>query len=280
MLSANKIIGRIIFSFFLIFNVFCSTRAFSEEVYKISMIPRYSPDEILKSITPLADYLTDKVKVKITPVVFRDYAEFEKQMKLGTIDVSFTNATIYIRSSNMHEAIATAVDSLGGDKVRGLIILRKQSNIESIAELRNKKICIVGKTSAAGYLSPKLFLMNNGIDIEREAVIIESVENKQENVIFSVIMKEADAGFIKEASFDSASLYIPENKIRVLAKGELIPNDPVSVRKTMPDDLKQKIQSALLEIPAKDKIFEALKISGWKKSNDADYKGLKKAMEY
>jgi phosphonate transport system substrate-binding protein len=275
-----KIICGIIFYFFLIFYLICPVVVFSEEVYKISMIPRYSPDEILKSITSLADYLTEKLKIKISPVVFINYAEFEKQMKLGNIDIGFGNAVIYVRSSKMHEAVATAVDHLGGDKVRGLIILKKQSKIESVFELRNKKICIVGKTSAAGYFSPKLYLMNKGIDIEREASIIEAVENRQENVIFSVIMGEADAGFIKEASFDSASSYIPQSKIKVLAKGELIPNDPVSVRKTMPQDLKKKIQSALLDIKPKDQIFEALKITGWKKANDSDYNGLRTAMEY
>ena len=67
-----------------------------------------------------------------------------------------------------------------GNKFRGIIITSPNSDIKSIADLQGKKVMIVGKTSAGGYLSQKLALQEAGLDPERDCTIVEAANNHQE----------------------------------------------------------------------------------------------------
>jgi len=249
------------------------------EIYKISIIPRYSAEENLKLTSLLAKYLSSKTGKAIEPLITRDYSEFEKMLLSGEIDISIENPTVYVRISSVHEVIASAVDDLGGGMVRGLVIARKGGAIKTLADIKGKKVCIVGKTSTAGFLSPKLKLVSEGIIVEKDCSLVEAVENKQENVIFSVLAGDTDAGFIKEAAFHKADEYIPPASLSVIGQGSWLPNDALSVKKTMPQELKKALFEAVTSLKEFDEIMEGLKITSWKPAKDSAYDPVRTALE-
>lgn len=254
------------------------TTGTSDESYRLSMLPRHSPSEILKRITPLACCLTDRTGRTVIPVVERNYTDYEKQVNAGNIQIGYENPVVYVNVSQRHEVLAMAMDEDGNDKFRGLIIVTKTSDIKSVSDLKHRKICVVGMSSAGGYLSPKLRLKNVGLDVEKDCVVIEAVDNKQENVIFSVYTGTVDAGFIKESALHMADAYIPPGQIRVLEEGEWLPNYALSVDRSLPSSIKETIRKTLVGLEKTDPVLSAMHISGFRPSSDNDYDIVRKAM--
>ena len=247
------------------------------ESYKLSMLPRYSSEEINRRISPLADYLAQRTGTKIEAVITSDFIQYEKQLKSGAIAMGYENPYIYTLVSGTHEALAMAVKGKDRDKFRGIIITRKDSSITNLEDLRGKLISIVGFTSAGGYLSQKLSLMEAGIDVERESTISEAVDNKQENVILAVYTGEADAGFIRESALHQADSYISSAQIKVLGECAWLPNWAFSVNRDMPDKTKKAIQEALLALTADHPVMKALKIENFRLAGDGDYDPIRRA---
>jgi phosphonate transport system substrate-binding protein len=250
---------------------------YAGDTYKLSMLPRYSSEEINRRISPLADYLSQKTGTKIEAVITSDFAQYEKQLKSGAIEIGYENPYIYTLVSETHEALAMAVKGKDRDKFRGIVVARADSKLTSLNDLRGKTISIVGHTSAGGYLSQKLSLMEAGINVESECTITEAVENKQENVLFAVYTGEADAGFIRESALHQADSYIPASQIKVISQCAWLPNWAFSVKKTLPPKLKKDLQAAVLDLKPDHPVMQALKIESFRLAADGDYDTVRRA---
>ncbi len=245
--------------------------------YQLSMLPRYSTEEIYKRITPLADYLKKKTGLDIRPTMTSTFDWYTKALIGGKVAIGFENPYIYVLASKAHEAVAMAIKGKNGDKFRGIIVTRKDSPLHSLIDLRGKKISIVSYTSAGGYLSQKLSLLDKGIDITKECQLEEAPENKQENVVFSVYTGDVDAGFIRESALHKADQFVPSGSIRVLAYTAWLPNWALSVKRSMAAADKKKIARAIQEIPENSPILRALRIKKFRPAKDSDYDVIRRA---
>jgi phosphonate transport system substrate-binding protein len=249
----------------------------AQENYNLSMLPRYSSNEINKRITPLAEYLSYKTGTNIEGVITNDFVQYEKQLRNGSIEMGYENPYIYTLVSEMHEVVAMAVKGKDQDKFRGIIIARKDAGLQSLEDLRGKTISIVGYTSAGGYLSQKLSLMEAGIDVEKECKIVEAVENKQENVILSVYTSDVDAGFIRESAQNQVDKYIASSQLIVVSTCAWLPNWAFSVKRTLPVNLKNQIKIALLDLKPNHPVMKALKIELFRSADDGEYNSIRRA---
>lgn len=250
---------------------------FAGDAYQLSMLPRYSSEEINRRISPLADYLAQKTGVPIEAVITSDFSQYEKRLKSGSIQMGYENPYVYTLVSGTHEAVAMAEKGKDRDKFRGIIIARQDSGISELEDLRGKTIGIVGFTSAGGYLSQKLSLSEIGIDVANECTVSEAVDNKQENVILSVYTGEVDAGFIRESALHQVDNYIPAAQIKVVAASAWLPNWAFSVDRGLPENLKRNIQAALLELTPGHPVIKALKIDRFRAAGDTDYDVVRRA---
>jgi len=241
------------------------------------MLPRYSTEEIYKRITPLAQYLQKTTGLQITPTLTTTFDQYGKHLANGTIDIGYENPYVYVLASKQHEAIAMAVKGKDGDKFRGIIITASNSPLHSLADLKGKKISIVSYTSAGGYLSQKLSLLENNIDVTRDSTVEEAPENKQENVVFAVFTGDADAGFIRESALHKVDQFVPAGAIHVLAPTAWLPNWALSVSRNMPLVDKEKIVKAIQELAPGSPVLRALKISALRPAHDSDYDVVRKA---
>ena len=245
--------------------------------YQLSMLPRYSTEEIYSRIAPLADYLKETTGLDVSPILTSTFDQYIKQLQNGRISIGFENPYIYVLASETHEAIAMAVKGADGDKFRGIIITKNDSPIHSLADLKGKRISIVGYSSAGGYLSQRLTLLNENIDVEKDCQVEEAPENKQENVVFSVFTGDADAGFIRESALARMEQYVPMGAIRVLARTAWLPNWALSVRRSMAKEDKDKIIKAILTLPKDSPVLKALHIKAFRPASDSDYDPVRQA---
>ena len=245
--------------------------------YTISMLPRYSIEEISARIVPLAEYLSKRTGLEITPTFTSTFDQYTKQLSSGGIDIGFQNPYIYVLASEKHDVIAMALKGVNKDKFRGIIITGAKSPLRSLSDLAGKSISIVSYTSAGGYLSQKLTLQENGIDVEKDCTITEAPENKQENVVFSVFVGDVDAGFIRESALHKVDAFVPGNAIRVIEGTAWLPNWAVSVSRSMPEEDRIKIARALLELEPGGSVLGSLKIKSFRLAEDNEYDVVRKA---
>lgn len=245
--------------------------------YKLSMLPRYSIEEINARITPLAKFLSNKTGLEIVPTLTSTFDQYTKQLSSGGIDIGFQNPYIYALASKSHEVVAMAIKGTNWDKFRGIIITRANSPLRTLEDLKGKKISIVGFTSAGGYLSQKLTLLEHGIDIEKECILEESPENKQENVIFSVYTGDVDAGFVRESALNKVDAFVPASALKIMEGTAWLPNWALSISRDMPQEDRDKIAKAIEELQAGDPVLNTLKIKEFRLARDEEYNVVRKA---
>jgi phosphonate transport system substrate-binding protein len=130
---------------------------------------------------------------------------------------------------------------------------------------------IVGKTSAGGYLSQKLSLKEQGLDVDHDCELSIAADNHQENVIISVSIGDADAGFIRESALHKADEFIMPGSIVSIGETAWLPNWALSVDRNLPDAVKNKIQKSVLKLPRDSKILKAMGLVSFIAATDADY---------
>lgn len=243
----------------------------AQDGYNFSMLPRYFPKKIRSMIEPVAAHLSGEIGVPVTPVLTTDFTEYENQLKSGKIEIGYENPLVYTKVSESHEVLAMAIKGDGGDRFRGIIIARPDSDIEAVGDLKHKKILIVGKTSAGGYLSQKLTLAENGIKVGKDCLLEEAADNKQENVIISVSIGDVDAGFIRESALHIADQYIQPGTIKVVAPCAWLPNWAFSVARDLPDERKKAIKAAVVGLAEDSSVLRAMGVSGFKPATDSQY---------
>ncbi len=248
----------------------CTSSAFAEE-YTLSILPRYFPEKLTAMMTPFAQYLSKELGVEVKPILTANFAEYEDEAKKHAISVGYENPLVYVNISSAHQVIATAVKGAGGDKFRGIIITRPDSGISKPADLKGKRVMIVGKTSAGGYLSQKLSLKEQGLDIDNDCELSIAADNRQENVIISVSIGDVDAGFIRESALHKADEFIMPGSIVSIGETAWLPNWALSVDRNLPDAVKNKIQKSVLKLPRDSKILKAMGLVSFIAATDADY---------
>lgn len=244
----------------------------------ISITPRFSADVLLKRLTPLRDLLSDVLGEPIEIVLPKDFPDFERRVKNGDIDIALNNPTIYPMTSEAHEAVAMLDQKKGGDRLRGLIVTRADGDIVSVEDLVGKKVVIVGRRSTGGYLSQKVSLAQAGISTARDMKLEDARDNKQENALLSVYYGDADAAFIREDALHIADAFIPPSQLRVIRRTAWMPNWAVSVKRTLPDDVKEKIKATVTGLKPGAPELEAMKAKGFVDASDADWDVVREAL--
>ena len=266
--------------FFLLLIVFCfgSGPGHAEE-YKLSMLPRYFPEKLTAMITPLAAYLSRETEQTIVPVLTDNFASYEAELLKGNIVIGYENPLVYVNVSGTHEVLATAVKGRGGDRFRGIIISRPDSGITKVSDLKGKKVMIVSKASAGGFLSQKLTLKENGLDVDRDCQLFEAADNRQENVIISVSIGDVDAGFIRESALHKADEFIMPGSIKTVVETAWLPNWAFSVNRHMLLEQKEAIRTALLKLVPESSVMKAMGLTAFKAAADSDYDVMRTLIE-
>jgi len=256
---------------FILITMCVSSGTALAENQKLSMLPRYFPKKLTAMITPLAAYLSSETGISFDPILTDNFANYEAELLDGKIAIGYENPLVYTTVSGSHEVIATAVKGNGGDKFRGIIITRPDSDISKISALKGKKVMIVSKSSAGGFLSQKLTLKEQGLDVENDCVLSIAADNRQENVIISVSIGDVDAGFIRESALHKADQYIMPGSIQSVTETAWLPNWALSVSKSMPQQQKDAIQNALLKLDKDSAVLKAMELKSFIAASDSDY---------
>lgn len=249
----------------------------AENPIVMSFVPSGDTQDIIASGDTLAQMLTERTGLTVTSNVGTDFSSVREAMCAGQAQIGWLNTFNYVLANEQCGVdAALATSRFGSTTYAGQIIVRADSGITSLEDLRGKVMCWVDPASTSGYIIPRIMLAAEGIDPDTD--FSQTIEaGSHNNVVTQVYNGDCDAG----ATFSDARTGIEEEfpdvleQVVVLATTSDIPNDSVSFVKDFPEDMRTEIVAALLDIAASPEGQEALNtlynIESLVESNDAFY---------
>lgn len=235
----------------------------------LGVMPSLPPTKLFTKYQPLADYLTRKTGKEVVISTAPNFQEYILRLQKGEYEMILPNPYQYIMVSKA-PGYAPLV-KIAGIPFQGFIVVRKDSGINGIQDLKGKKIAYPDPSALAATMQVRAYLKRNGIDSERDTR--ESYAASQESVIFGVHQRLFDAA----GTWPEALEGIPDDVrkgLKVLAETETLPSRPIAVRADISQEIAEKVKGALINMasdPEGQKILASIGYKGFEEAFDSDY---------
>lgn len=232
--------------------------ASQKEVVYFGVIPRYNPVIMYQNYQPIMDYLTRSTPYRFELKLARDYPEVVDHLRTGVTQVASLGDVTFAAASHGFGAkpILRPKNSVGNPDYFSLIVVRKESPIQDISQLKGKRFAFGNDHSTSGNLIPRLFLFSQGVCLDDLGHYTNL--STHTDVARAVLKGQYDAGAVK----DVVAYRYQELGLRILAKSDPIPAVPIAVRRNAPEKLVQAITKALLAIDPDDPAQRAM-LADW-----------------
>lgn len=212
-----------------------------------------SRDQNRARFGPLTAYLEKEMGRRIVAVHI-DTFDFVEKAQRAEFDILQTNGYIYINVKEKTGAILIAREAKKeiGEDTGGLIVVRADSPIRTLRDLRGKTMVFGPVLSPGGYLTQYELMVRAGLDPESTFSKYTFLPGawQHEKVVYSVLYGDKDAGAVR---FGDLELMEAEGKIRksdfrVLAASDPVPNCTFFALPHVDARTVEKVRKALLDL--------------------------------
>ncbi|MEN2466943.1 phosphate/phosphite/phosphonate ABC transporter substrate-binding protein [Ornithinibacillus sp. JPR2-1] len=220
----------------------------------IGFVPSQDSDNIADTVEPLANRLGEELDIEVKSQVMTDYNALVEAMGANQVHVGFIPAFGYVLANEQYD-VEVILKSIryGSGTYKAQYVVRADSGIESLEDLRGKVWAYADQGSTSGYLFPANQLMEE-FDIattaELETDFFNGIRQAGGHDNAAILVYEGDADVA--TTFDDVRTELEEEypdimeKLKVLTYTEDIPNDTISVTKELDKEFVQKIKDTFL----------------------------------
>lgn len=271
----------------------------TKEKLVVQFVPTNNDGTMEAKAKPFAEYLSKKLDREVEVTLATDYSTIVEAMSSGQVDVGIMPPAAYVQAKDMNAAEAILTSQLGDydqktglplegeltNTFKGEILVREDSGLNKLTDLKGKKIATLSPNSASGYIYPVAELKDAGVDPTTEATL--TTVNDIPSEITAVLNGQMDAAFVFEgarnvfgSSFSDNDLF-KELKVLYLTEGD-IPNDAIAVQPKMDDKLKEEIKEVFLGMKDDEDGAEAMSLwghQGYEEAADSAYDTIREYTE-
>lgn len=234
----------------------------SEMPLRLGIFPRRNVKLTYKLFTPLAQYLSEQLNRDVILETAKSFSVFWGKVKQGRYDIVHFNQYHYIVShENYGYDVIAANKELGKAEISGALIVRKDSGIEQISDLKDKTILFGGgKRAMQSYISATWLLRKGGLQAND---YIEKFAINPPNTIISTYFKRADASGSGDGVMRLGNVQkrIDITQLKILAKTKPMIHLPWAVKSQLSIELRAKIKDILINLDKSTKGLQVLKKS-------------------
>jgi phosphonate transport system substrate-binding protein len=221
-----------------------STNQSIQKRYSFAIHPLHNPQRLFDNFNPLVQYLNGRIRnAELYLEASKDYPSFDDKLAREAVDFALPNPYQTITSLNYNYRV---IAKMGDDfNFRGIILLRKESKINDVTELKGKTISYPAPSALAATMMPQFYLYENGLDVMNDTTSL--YVGSQESSIMNVFQGDVDAAATWPTPWELLIKELPEisEKIKVMWQTETLPNNGVVAHKRVPQQLSQEIQRLL-----------------------------------
>lgn len=217
------------------------------KVYLFGVHPLHNPRRLFETYGPLLKYFNHAIpSASFRLEASRDYAEYDKKLRERHFDLGLPNPYQTLKALERGYRVFA---KMGDDhNFRGIILVRKDSGIQEVSDLRGKAVSYPAPTALAATMLPQLYLQTHGLDINRD------IENRyvgsQESSILNVFQGKTAAGATWPPPWQALSHERPElaEALEVKWQTESLPNNSLIARDDVPEAVVSALKTVLLQL--------------------------------
>lgn len=260
---------------------YANTPAFVKQEYIFGVHPLHNPKRLFEVYQPLIDYLNTHLSEKVFRLeASKNYDEFDKKLFSSHFDFALPNPYQTLKST---EHGYTIFGKMSDDhNFRGIILVRKDSSIHHVSDLKGKTVSFPAPTALAATMMPQRFLYDNGLNITND--IKSLYVGSQESSIMNVYLGKSAAASTWLSPWLSFIKERPEvaGELKVMWETPSLPNNGLVAKKTLDTSLVHRVSELLLNLhtnPEGQRILEAMQLSRFEPAHNATYTPIKLFLE-
>ncbi|MVW70820.1 phosphonate ABC transporter substrate-binding protein [Bordetella sp. 15P40C-2] len=233
-----------------------SSAAWSADIKPLNFgfISTESSTNLKSAWQPLLDDLSQALGVSVVPFFASDYAGIIEGMRFNKVQLAWfgNKSAMEAVDRAQGDVIASVIDGDGNPGYWSLLLVHQDSDLHTLEDVLKKggqlSYGAGDPNSTSGSLVPGYFLWAaNGIDPKKFFKSVRAA-NHEANLL-SVVNKQVDVAVNNSEMLERyhrSTGKDARDSVRVLWKSPLIPADPIVIRRDVPTELKNRIQTFLV----------------------------------
>jgi phosphate/phosphite/phosphonate ABC transporter binding protein len=278
---------------FLFLTFFLTTPLIAQDTLKLGVLAKRGNQEAMEKWKPLVDYITEKTSLKME-VVALSFDAIEPAVKNKKIDYLIANSGYFVeleKSANI-KAIASMLTIRQGklnNRFGGVILVKADSPLNKVADLKGKKFMCVEMDSFGGCQMGLRHLIDNGLNPFKDFQG-NVLEGKTHDAVVLAVQKGlVDSGTVRSDTLEQME---GEGKIKIsdfkiidkstddfpfIHSTILYPEWPFAALSQTSDENNKKIKDALISLQKDHPAAKAAQVGGW--SEPLDYKPVGECLD-
>lgn len=249
--------------------------------YVVGVHPLHNPKRMMEIYGPILEYVNIRIpeaQFRLEPA--RSYEDFEKKLYAGYYDLAMPNP--YQTVSSFKHGYRVFAKMGDDEEFRGIILVRKDSGIHEVSDLRGKAIAYPARSALAATMLPQYYLHTHGINVNRD------IENRyvgsQESSILNVLRGHVAAAATWPLPWRSFCAEYPEMASQLEVKWQTAPllNNGWVARYDVSQVIVDKFQAQLLGLNSTEagkRMLARLPISRFETASNETYLPVIKFLE-
>jgi phosphonate transport system substrate-binding protein len=219
---------------------------------RVSAIPDENPTELSRIYAPFAEYLSKELNLKVTYIPVVDYAATVEGLAAKKLDMVWYGGFTYVQARKRTGDAVPLVSREEDLTFHSKFITRKDTGITKLADLKGKTFSFGSVSSTSGHLMPRYFLLQNGIDPEKDFAKF-SFSGAHDATALWVESGKVDAGALNESVWDKLleTKKVDTGKVFVFWTTPPFVDYVWAVRGDLDKGLQERIASALVKLDAR-----------------------------
>ncbi len=244
----------------------------------IGLIPEQNIFRQMERYMPLSEYLEKRTGIKVRLTILSRFGDIiDRFTQRGMDGAFFGDLTGVLAMEKLSvEPIVRPVTPDGSSTVHGYIIVRKDSNINTVEDMKGKVIAFVDRATVTGYLYPIFYFRSQGIENIDEFFREYYFTGSHDASVYAVLDGRADVGCVKNTIFENLVKKDPSigEELKILIRSPEMPDSTLCLKTSLSEDTKRLIRETLLSMSDDSegqKVLEKMKIKRFIRASKKDF---------